>query len=162
MDYYSWGIPEGIIYAAAPDGKVLYKTSTSGKWIEEDAQISGKEFRGFTGKEDAVEVILPSKDASGNALTSIGKNAISNCKKLTKAIIPNGIATIGDYAFAYCKSLEDIVIPSSVVQIKPYAFRECTSLEHITIPPSVAKIGSGTFSNCDLLIDVTFKGKTFD
>ena len=50
----------------APDGKVLYKTAIGGEWLQADADITDGEFNGFTNKGSAVEVILPSKDSSGN------------------------------------------------------------------------------------------------
>ena len=56
----------------APDGKVLYRTTASGDWFEDDADIIDSTFNGFANKNSAVEVIIPSKDTSGNSVTSIG------------------------------------------------------------------------------------------
>ena len=56
----------------APNGKVLYKTSADGDWLESNANITDGAFNGFDEKEIAVEVIIPSKDASENDVTSIG------------------------------------------------------------------------------------------
>lgn len=56
-----------------PNGKVLYKTSAEGEWLQDDAYISNGAFNGFANKESAVEVIIPSKDSSGNDVTNIGE-----------------------------------------------------------------------------------------
>lgn len=59
----------------APNGKVLYKTSADGDWLQSDAIIEDGAFNGFEERESAVAVIIPSKDASGNDVTSIGKES---------------------------------------------------------------------------------------
>lgn len=66
-----------------PNGKVLYKTTTGGKWLEDAADVSDGVFNGFENRESAVEVIIPSKDADGNGVTSIGNKAFSGCSGLT-------------------------------------------------------------------------------
>ena len=87
-------------YPDAPDGKVLYRTSLDGQWLEADASIDDGAFFGFAGKEDAVEVVIPSKDASGNDVTIIVDYAFYGCSSLTSVMIPNGVTAIGDSAFS--------------------------------------------------------------
>ena len=81
-------------YPDAPDGKVLYKTSTSGEWLESDADASNGVFSGFAEKTDAVEVIIPSKDANGNDVISIGSYVFAACSSLTSVTIPDSVTSI--------------------------------------------------------------------
>lgn len=85
----------------APNGKVLYKTSPDGNWLESAnyADITDGAFNGFDEKGDAVAVIIPSKDASGNDVTSIGEEAFYACDSLTSVTIPNSVTSIGEYVF---------------------------------------------------------------
>ena len=62
----------------------MYKTSTSGEWLESDADASNGVFSGFAEKTDAVEVILPIKDLDRNKISSIGDYAFDHCTKLEK------------------------------------------------------------------------------
>ena len=82
----------------APNGKVLYKTSTDGEWLESDADIEDGTFNGFNEKDSAVAVIIPSKDVDGNDVTSIGKESFWECD-LTSVTIPNSVTSIGLSAF---------------------------------------------------------------
>ena len=70
----SSSVPSG---PTAPNGKVLYKTSADGEWLQSDANIEDGVFYGFNEIDDAVEVIIPSKDAEGNGVTSICEQAFS-------------------------------------------------------------------------------------
>ena len=79
-----------------PNGKVLYKTSIDGEWLESNADISNGIFNGFNEKSSAVAVILPSKDASGNDVISIGDFALEECRDLTSVMIPNSVMSIGE------------------------------------------------------------------
>lgn len=63
-----------IEYKPVPDGKVRYRTTAGGEWQQDDAVISDGTFTGFASKENAVEVIIPSKDANGNTVTNIGES----------------------------------------------------------------------------------------
>ena len=88
------------------------------------------------------------------SVTSIGDNAFSFCRSLSKIVIPSSVTSIGSGAFSFCRSLSDIIIPSSVNSIGDNAFRYCSSLSDIVIPSSVTSIGSGAFSYCRSLSDI--------
>ena len=82
------------------------------------------------------------------SVTSIGRNAFSNCTSLSSITIPNSVTTIGGSAFYNCTGLESINIPNSVTSIGAGAFAECASLTSTTIPNSVTSIGDGAFYDC--------------
>ena len=88
------------------------------------------------------------------SVTSIGDNAFTVCRSLSKIVIPSSVTSIGSGAFSFCRSLSDIIIPSSVNSIGDNAFRYCSSLSDIVIPSSVTSIGSGAFSYCRSLSDI--------
>ncbi len=119
-----------------------------------------------------------------DSVTSIGKNAFSDCTSLTSVTISDGVTEIGDRtfddltsltsvtipgsvtsigenAFSDCTSLTSVTIPDSVTEIGEYAFFNCANLTSVTIPDSVTEIGGGTFLYCHDIV-VTFKGKTYD
>ena len=97
----------------------------------------------FTVCRSLSKIVIPS------SVTSIGSGAFSFCRSLSDIIIPTSVTSIGDNAFRYCSSLSDIVIPSSVTSIGSDAFSYCRSLSEIVIPSSVTSIGSGAFNGCN-------------
>lgn len=116
----------------APNGKVLYRTTSGGEWLQDDANISNGAFNGFASKKSAVEVIIPSKDANGNSVTSIGNGAFYDCGSLTNVTIGDNVTSIGYYAFRDCSGLTSVTIPDSVTSIGNYAFRDCSGLTSVT------------------------------
>ena len=167
----------------APNGKVLYKTSADGEWLESDADITNGTFSGFDEKESAVAVIIPSKDANGNDVTSIGDEAFWDCDGLTSMTIPSSVTSIGSEAFSGCIGLTSVTIPDSMTEIGTWAFFDCTNITELNIPDSVISIGFSSFSgtsvenvvigrNVSIIGDaafmychptsVVFKGKTLE
>ena len=90
-----------------------------------------------------------------NSVTSIGTNAFSFCRGLTKVSIPNSVKTIGNWAFYRCTGLTTVTIGNSVTSIGNRAFYSCTSLTEVSIPNSVTSIGSSVFEDCSGLKTVT-------
>ena len=86
-----------------------------------------------------------------NCITSIGKYAFKNCKKLKSIEIPNSVTTIGNSAFHSCTNLKSIKIPNSVTTINGYAFFDNTNLTSVEVPNSTTTIGNGAFKNCKSL-----------
>ena len=84
----------------------------------------------------------------GNNVTSIGKDAFSNCSSLASVIIGNSVTSIENHAFYSCSGLESIEIPNSVKSIGYGAFEECSGLESIAIPNGVTNIEADTFYGC--------------
>ena len=66
-------------------------------------------------------------------VTSIGKNAFKNNKKLTSVVIGKHVISIGSNAFNNCKKLKKLTLPVNVTKIGAYAFKNCTKLKTLTI-----------------------------
>lgn len=87
----------------------------------------------LTANSDALQTLLPGDLVMPNdeSVTSIGKNALCNCRGLTNIIISNSVTSIGDYAFQRCNHLTSITIPDSVTSIGTYAFGECYKMVEV-------------------------------
>jgi len=148
----------------SPDGKVLYKTTAGGEWLQDDADITNGAFNGFTNKESAVEVVIPSKDANGNSVTSIGAGAFADCRGLTSVTIPDSVTSIGSFAFLRCSGLMSILVGSGNASYKSVngllLSKDGKTLiqgvnGNVTIPNSVTSIVDGAFRGCSGLTSVT-------
>jgi CHAT domain-containing protein len=78
----------------------------------------------------------------------IGKDAFSDCDKLSSINIPGSIKIIGEYAFSNCDKLKSVTIGNGVEEIEHSAFQDCSNITSITIPGSVKIIKPYTFKNC--------------
>ena len=99
------------------------------------------------------EVTVPA-EYNGKPITAIMDSAFSNCKNITKIIIPDTVTSIGNTAFYNCENLVEIVIPDTVKKIGRSAFNNCRSLAEIMIPDGVTSIGSHTFAWCTALEEI--------
>ena len=80
-------------------------------------------------------------------MTSIGKNAFSNCSGLTSVTISGNGTSIGDYAFYGCTGLTSLSILEGVSAIGNRAFAACPSLTEIAIPSTVTSINPHFFND---------------
>lgn len=90
------------------------------------------------------EILFP------ETLSSIDREAFSNCYFLTKVLFSNFISYISDYAFEHCSSLTEVSLPNSITSMGSCAFNECYNLVKANIPEGLSVLPSYTFSNCDL------------
>lgn len=109
-----------------------------------DDNVSNIGAYAFDGYDSILEVRI------GNAVTSIGKGAFSECG-ITKINIPDSVVTIYDFAFDDCDSLVSVKIGNGVVTIRENAFRDCRKLEEVFIGNNVETIGELAFSSCSAL-----------
>ena len=86
-----------------------------------------------------------------DSVTSIGRQAFSQCTSLKSINIPDSVTSIGRQAFSQCTSLKSINIPDSVTSIGDHAFYGCSSLKSISIPSSITSIGNNAFYGCSSL-----------
>ncbi len=101
------------------------------------------------------ELVIP------DGVTTIAKDAFSNCKTITSVTIPDSVTSIGESAFSDCTALTDITIGNGVTSIGVCAFYRCKSLTSVTIPDSIEIIGASAFQGCENLTGITIgKGIT--
>ena len=66
-------------------------------------------------------------------VTSIGRNAFSDCTELTSMTISEGVTSIGRFAFSGCTGLTSVMIPDSITSVGHGVFMGCTGLKSITV-----------------------------
>jgi len=102
-------------------------------------------------KKSPISISVPaSVKLKGNKykVTSVGKNAFKNSKKLKTVKIGKNVKKIGKQAFAGCTKLTNVTLDRNVTTIGAQAFNKCTALTIITIPSHVTKIGDKAFYQC--------------
>ena len=109
----------------------------------------------FTNCTSITSITIPNSVINIEDSSSDSNGAFRGCTGLISVTFGNGLTSIGGYAFAYCTSLTFIEIPNSVTSIGKKAFHRCTGLTSITIPGNVTSIGNSAFSNCTSLTSVT-------
>ena len=102
-----------------------------------------------------------------DSVTSIRRNAFSDCTTLRSITIPGGVTSIGDYSFSGCTSLTSITVDSSnavyssingLLYDKAIETLICCpggKSQVLTIPGSVTSIRSNAFYRCTTLTSVT-------
>lgn len=91
------------------------------------------------------------------SVTTIGKNAFRDCRKLASVTIPKGVAEISQQAFYGCNGMTKLTIEDGVKVIGIEAFKGCSSLPSLTIPASVRKLDMDAFYECGGLKDLTIE-----
>ena len=86
-----------------------------------------------------------------DTITSMGRNAVSECWNLPEITLPADLTNLGDQVFNKCESLTSIEIPEGVTVLPNDALRYCTSLTDVTLPDSLTQIGNYAFGHCDAL-----------
>lgn len=73
--------------------------------------------------------------------------------EIKSVVIKEGITYVGAYSFTNCRNLTKVVLPKSLQEIGKAAFSS-TGIYELTIPESVKIIGPNAFSNCYALDEV--------
>ncbi|MBO4822537.1 MAG: leucine-rich repeat domain-containing protein [Prevotella sp.] len=81
--------------------------------------------------------------------------SVSNRKKITSVVMPNGLTTLADGAFNGCTSLNNVGWSTALTSIGEEAFYN-TGFTSITIPEGVKTIGEQAFAFCGSLGSITF------
>lgn len=132
---------EKIGYHAFKDCKALRQIisspSAAGTWkcLEESA------FQGCLNLETA--------DLSGGSrLVELPAGTFAECKRLRKAILPDGIKRIHANAFAECESLSLLNLPAALDTIDGGAFHNCSKLEALRLSKALQSVTWGAFRGC--------------
>lgn len=110
-------------------------------------------------KNTSIQSLSIPKECSEN-LTSIGKEAFSECKNLSSVkIYSDYITSIEEYAFYNCgTSTSDFsVILNNVIEyIGDEAFKGCETMHYVLLPENLSRLGNECFNNGgDLKIYIT-------
>lgn len=134
--------------------KAVYKITGTGK-------NRTAEYVKSTEKNPVSVSVLSSVKLQGKTykITSVGKGAFKNSKKLKIVKIGKNVKKIGKQAFSGCTKLTDVALGKNVSSIEADAFNKCTALTLITIPSKVARIGDRAFYQCKNLQCIIVKTK---
>ncbi|MDD5936904.1 MAG: leucine-rich repeat domain-containing protein [Clostridiales bacterium] len=90
-------------------------------------------------------------------VTSIGKEAFSQCKKLTAAKLSNQLERLEEKTFYKCVKLNRINFPKNLKSIGDFCFESCKSLSKtITFPNGLTTLGAKCFVNCSKVTEFVF------
>lgn len=91
-------------------------------------------------------------------VTTVGKNAFSECVKLTSFEAP-GLVTLGEEAFRGCTALKKVALAESLTAIGEKAFQGCTSLAEIDLPENLRRLPDSLFLGCTALKKLSFSSR---
>ncbi len=106
-------------------------------------------------KDGTQMVLVPVGNISENftipdGVTSIGKNAFTNCLSIKQLTIPDSVKVISEFAFYGCDYLETVNMGSGVEEIHRAAFSYCRALKSITLPSGLKFIGNSAFADTNI------------
>lgn len=135
--------------------KAIYKITRTGK--NRTAEYVKSIRKNPTGISVPTSVKLNGKTYK---VTSVGKAAFKNSKKLKKVKLGKNVKKIGKQTFYGCTNLTKVTLGKNIAVIGVEAFSKCTSLAIITIPSKVKRIGNKAFYKCKNLRYIFVKTKT--
>lgn len=146
----SLSLPKGIKkigeYAMAQDRNTNFKL----QHIDIPAGVTEIEHYAFwyTGIEN---VTVPA------GVTRLEEYTFWQCRKLKKAVLPDGITFIGNSCFSECHELEDVNTPASLETIDQYAFYDnYKRATPLVLPAGVKSIGQRAFQYNTVMPSITF------
>lgn len=132
-------------------GDVLYDAKTKSSYKVTGTASNKKTVTFVSAASGAKSVKIPNTvvlDKVTYKVTTIGKNAFKNNKKLTTVTIGKNVTSIESNAFYKCTKLKKITIPAKVQKIGSKAFYGCKNLKNITIKSTKLtskRVGSKAF-----------------
>ncbi len=109
------------------------------------------EIASYSGNESTV--VIP-EEAYGRTVVSIGENAFSKNKNLTKIQIPDTVTSIKGYAFNET-NIEEFEAPKELTEIGDGAFLYCNNLKSVKLSDKLKSIGQKAFFLCPKLKSIT-------
>ena len=88
-------------------------------------------------------------------VTSISRNAFTDCGRIISIAIPKSIKVIESRAFYFCTNLTSVTFPNAEIELEDEVFLLCTELATVTIPYGLTKIGARAFSNCGKITTIS-------
>ena len=113
----------------------------------------------------SVDPDCPSFYSEGNILYNKRKNtAIAVPANYDGASVSflDSVTTIGEEALFECKNIASVQIPVATESIDARAFEGCSSIKSLTLPASIARIDESAFGDCESLAKVTYLGDAPD
>ena len=89
-----------------------------------------------------------------NSVTTIGRDAFSDCLGLTSIVIPEGVTGINSSAFSNCENLVSVSLPESLTSWDWGVFSQCHSLTSIQLPSKLNYIAYSAYWNCLGLVNI--------
>lgn len=83
-----------------------------------------------------------------DSVTAIGEWAFSGCENLTTVSMGNGVKVMGSAAFLCCEKLESIVLPQGLQSMGAESFGDCRALTEVAVPDGVTILNNGMFRAC--------------
>ena len=102
---------------------------------------------GFTG---SMETVVIPRMIQGQPVTTIGKGAFQDHKRLVEVSMSDYVTTLQGDAFRDCVSLKKIHLSNGIKKLISTSFNGCIGLEEINIPDDVLEIKRGTFRDSPL------------
>ncbi len=102
--------------------------------------------RNFLRSTEIASITIP------ESVTTIGSDAFSSCKKLTKLVLPSSVKTIGDIC-SY-SGIKELYIGDNVQIIPEGAFTNNTDLSIVMLGSGITEIGKAAFKQCDQLRNI--------
>lgn len=96
-----------------------------------------------------------------DGVTEIGGQSFSR-NSMRCVVIPEGVTTIHKNAFSDCRRLVEIVFPETLTEIQQQAISFCGHLDEIVLPNSLRSVGDRIFYDCCGIHEITIYGEHFD
>jgi len=133
----------GVLFLKSKSNIVLYPQGKAGAYSIPDS-VTTIGRNAFSNCTKLSSIVIP------ESVTTIESGAFYNCRLLASISLPGNLISIGESAFQYCVGLTSVVVPDKITEIKDYIFSGCTRIVSVSIPDHVTRIGASAFSYCNM------------